>query len=107
MKRSIHLFRFFTIMWFCALLASMYFLAVSQFAISALCLIGVLTIIVIQVFEFQCLNCGAHPAFYLLAFWTIVMDFEFYILDVVLLKRCPKCNIDFKEFEEKSQHGTA
>jgi len=50
--------------------------------------------LVLQVFLVRCRNCGTRPGLWLLAVWTLLLDFELYFSDTILLKRCPKCGSD-------------
>lgn len=40
----------------------------------------------------KCQNCGTRPGLWLLAIWTLFLDFELYFSDTVLLRNCPKCD---------------
>ena len=51
---------------------------------------------------FRCPNCKARPALWLLAIWTILLDFHLYVADAILLNECPKCEIKFKEAYKKN-----
>ena len=48
----------------------------------------------LQVVIVKCPNCGTRPGLWLLAIWSLFLDFELYFADTVLLKRCPKCDFD-------------
>lgn len=50
--------------------------------------------------SFRCPNCKARPALWLLAIWTILLDFHLYLADAILLRECPKCEIRFKDMKE-------
>ena len=49
-------------------------------------------IIIVQVTIIKCNNCGARPGIWLLAIWTLFLDYELYLLDTLMLKKCPKCD---------------
>lgn len=51
--------------------------------------------------KFRCPHCGAKPALWLLAIWTILLDFHLYFADAILLRECPKCDVRFKDMGEK------
>ena len=53
-------------------------------------------IIIIQILIIRC-KCGCRPGLWLLAIWTLFLDFELYIADTVFLRRCPKCNRDLRQ----------
>jgi len=53
-----------------------------------------LTFLTMQVFLVKCSNCGTKPGLWILAIWTLFLDFELYFADTVLLKACPKCEFD-------------
>ena len=53
-------------------------------------------ILIIQILIIRC-KCGCRPGLWLLAIWTLFLDFELYIADTVLLRRCPKCNRDLRQ----------
>jgi len=46
----------------------------------------------LQVIIVKCPNCGTRPGLWLLAIWSLLLDFEFYFADTVLLRKCPKCD---------------
>src|SRR5262245_36691158 len=51
-----------------------------------------LTIVAVQSLLFRCRYCGARPGLWLLAIWTLLLDYELYIADALFLKRCPRCD---------------
>lgn len=57
-------------------------------------LLGILAVIIliVQVFIIKCGNCGTRPGLWLFAIWTLLLDYELYLLDTLMLKKCPKCN---------------
>ena len=60
--------------------------------------LAILAIIMIiaQVSIVKCGNCGTRPGLWLLAIWTLFIDYELYLLDTLMLKECPKCNESLK-----------
>ena len=50
-----------------------------------------LTLVFIQVVLFKCPNCGERPGIWLILIWSILMNFELWLTEPVLLKRCSKC----------------
>ena len=51
----------------------------------------------IQIASVKCMSCGCRPGVWLLAIWTLLLDFELYIADTLFLRRCPKCKKDLFE----------
>ncbi len=99
MNRSIKLYRFIAAAWFALFLAASYLAVVGSSSAALACAIGVAFLIVVQTFAFRCKACGARPGLWLLAIWTLLLDYELYIADVILLRRCPKCESVFKHAE--------
>ncbi len=48
-------------------------------------------ILVSQIYIVKCPHCGTRPGKWIPAFWTLAIDFEFYVSDTLLLEKCPKC----------------
>jgi len=57
--------------------------------------------VTLQVILVKCPNCGTRPGLWLLAIWTLFLDFELYFSDTVLLKECPKCDFDLARGKRK------
>jgi len=95
MNPGIGLYRSVTALWFALVLATLAFAVAGPpwAAIAAVALVAML--IFFQTFAFQCKNCGTRPGLWLLAVWTLLLDYELYIADVILLRRCPKCQSVF------------
>lgn len=91
MNRSITLYRGTTALWFALLIAALCFAALGPSRIAIVCLVLVAGLIGFQTLAFRCRSCGARPGLWLLAIWTLLLDYELYIADAVLLRRCPRC----------------
>jgi len=91
MNRSIALYRAITALWFALLTAALSFAVVGSPRIALACLFLAAGLVGFQTLAFRCRTCGARPGLWLLAIWTLLLDYELYIADVVLLRRCPKC----------------
>lgn len=50
-----------------------------------------------QVALIKCSNCGTRPGLWLLAIWTLLLDFDLYVADTILLRECPNCKNSLKE----------
>ena len=72
------------------LFAVILFLTVRKLPYAYVSLAIVLAILLAQVLIIKC-RCGCRPGLKLLAIWTILVDFELYIADTLLLNKCPKC----------------
>jgi hypothetical protein len=95
MTRGIGLYRSITALWFALVVATLYFALAGPPWGAIGCLVSVAALIVPQTVAFRCKNCGARPGLWLLAVWTLLLDYELYIADVILLRRCPKCEAVF------------
>lgn len=73
-----------------------YFLTIGDFHKFYIALAIIPVILIIQILIVKC-KCGCRPGLWILAVWTLLLDFELYFADTVLLRRCPKCNRDLKE----------
>jgi hypothetical protein len=108
MNRGIGLYRLITALWFALFVATLYFAVEGPSVAAVVCLVLVVALILIQTVAFRCNNCGARPGLWLLAIWTLLLDYDLYISDVILLRRCPKCEIVFKQAESpRSTSGRA
>ena len=73
-----------------------YFLTMGDLRKVYTALVVIPMILIIQILIIRC-KCGCRPGLWLLAIWTLFLDFELYIADTVLLRRCPKCNRDLRQ----------
>ena len=60
-------------------------LAWSAFGALVLC-------IALQALLLRCPHCSARPGLWLLAIWTLLFDYDLYLADALLLRRCPRCD---------------
>jgi hypothetical protein len=54
--------------------------------LTALLLVGV------QASLIRCPHCRTRPGLRILAVWTLFLDLELYVADVLLLRACPRCD---------------
>ena len=96
MNHSIRLYRAMTAAWLILLVAAVCFgLASSECVGAAVCLALTVVRVIAQALVFRCENCGARPGLWLLAIWTLLLDFELLVADVLPLRSCPKCFTSF------------
>ena len=57
---------------------------------------ALILILISQVALVNCPECGARPGLWLLAVWTLFLDFDLYFADTIMLKECPKCKSSLK-----------
>ena len=53
--------------------------------------------VVIQALMLRCQHCGARPGLWLLAIWSLFLNYEWYIADALFLKQCPRCGKSLSE----------
>jgi hypothetical protein len=95
-NRGIALYRLLTALWFALLVAGIYFADSGPTSASVACISLAAALILFQTVGFRCNTCGTRPGLWLLAVWTLLLDYELYIADVILLRKCPKCGTVFK-----------
>lgn len=64
---------------------------VGQTVIAVLALSTSLGCLGILVYLVKCSNCGVRPASRIFWFWLMFLDVGFFISDILLLSKCPKC----------------
>ncbi len=82
------------------IIAAVLFLTLNKIPLAILSLIIFIATLGIQISIIKCRNFGCRPGLRLLAIWTLLLDFELYIADTLLIKECPKCKnslLDVKE----------
>jgi len=108
MNRGVALYRSVTVLWFLLLIGALHFAVSGPSGAAVTCIVLVAVLIAFQTLIFRCSHCGARPGLWLLAIWTLLLDYELYIADVILLRRCPRCETVFKQAEkEPSGSGRA
>lgn len=73
------------------IIAIVFFLTTGNFILTIACAALAVLILITQVLLVKCPHCGARPGLWILAVWTLLLDFENYIADSLLLRECPKC----------------
>lgn len=92
MSRSrIIVYKLMTLLWGICLLAVIFYATVGDFRMAGLFIIATCMFLLGQAGLVKCPHCGTRPGVWVLAIWTLLLDPAFYIADVLLLKRCPKC----------------
>src|SRR3989442_15684215 len=105
MNHSIRLYRATTATWLFFLVAAVYWgLASSAPVAAAICLALTVALVVAQALAFRCENCGARAGLWLLAIWTLLLDFELFVADVILLRSCPKCSTSLTQRKDIRTH---
>jgi len=101
-NHGIRLYRLVTATWFTLLVAALCLAAIGLTNVALACAVGIVLLILLQTLVFRCMTCGARPGLWLLAIWTLLLDHELYIADVILLRRCPKCETVFTAAEPET-----
>jgi hypothetical protein len=47
--------------------------------------------VVTQALLIRCPHCHIRPGLWIFAIWTLLLDLEIYVADVMFLRECPKC----------------
>ena len=76
------------------IIALVWFLTVQDWQLVIIVVLIFIFSLTLQVILVKCPNCGTRPGLWLLAIWTLFLDFELYFADTVLLKECPKCDFN-------------
>jgi len=58
---------------------------------AAFVLAALVALVATQALLLRCHHCGARPGLWILAFWTILLDYEIYLADALFLRQCPRC----------------
>lgn len=74
------------------IIALVWFLTVQNWQMVIFVILLFIFSLILQIILVKCQNCGTRPGLWLLAIWTLFLDFELYFSDTVLLKNCPKCD---------------
>lgn len=97
---KINLYRLLSVLSLIDIAAIILFLSTGKINESIIALVILVGIYAVQL-TFRCPNCKARPALWLLAIWTILLDFHLYLADAILLRECPKCDVRFKDMDKK------
>jgi prepilin signal peptidase PulO-like enzyme (type II secretory pathway) len=76
------------------IIALVWFLTVQNWLLVMIAVLVFILSLALQVILVKCPNCGTRPGLWLLAVWTLFLDFELYFSDTVLLKECTKCDFE-------------
>ncbi len=87
----LRIYRFLSVVLIIDIIAVILFLTLNKMPIVILSLVMLIATLGIQISIIKCSNCGCRPGLWLLAIWTLFLDFELYIADTLLIKECPKC----------------
>jgi uncharacterized membrane protein YhaH (DUF805 family) len=85
-------YRILTIVLLASIVAAIALLSLDKIQAGIICAIVALVIIITQISIVKCRHCGARPGLWILAVWTLLMDFDLYLADVIMLRECPRCN---------------
>jgi len=88
------IYKFLSIVLVIDIIALVWFLTILNWVAVIATIIVFFLSLTLQVILVKCPNCGTRPAFLLLAVWTLLLDFELYISDTVLLRNCPRCDYE-------------
>jgi|GEM_PF-2097250 len=90
-------YKLLTVLLFLDVLAIIFFLTIGNFLVTIVCASLAVLILITQVLLVKCPHCGARPGLWILAIWTLLLDFELYLGDSLLLRECPKCGAQLNE----------
>ena len=76
--------------------AIIFFLTEGNINNGILMAVVLIIVLAVQVTLIKCPNCGTRPGLWLLAIWTLLLDYDLYFADTVMLRKCPKCEFDLK-----------
>lgn len=102
MNLGIALYRLVTVAWLALLVSAIYIAVIGKAQSVVMYLLPAVVLIVCQALAFRCKNCRTRPGLWLFAVWTILLDYEFYLLDILFLRKCPKCELPFKTRQDQS-----
>jgi hypothetical protein len=74
------------------LVAAVYFATVGRWSVAWFSFGLLLLCIALQSLLLRCPHCSARPGLWLLAIWTLLLDYQLYLADALLLRRCPRCD---------------
>ena len=74
------------------IIALVWFLTVQNWQLVIIVILLFILSLTLQIILVKCPNCGTRPGLWLLAIWTLFLDFDLYFADTVFLKKCPKCD---------------
>jgi len=74
------------------MIAAIALLSLGRIKEGIICAIVAPLVVLAQISIVKCRHCGARPGIWILAIWILLMDFELYVADVIMLRKCPRCN---------------
>ena len=95
-RMKLILYKLLTIPLIMSFIAIILFLTIGNINKSILTAVIFIIVLAVQVTLIKCPNCGTRPGIWLLAIWTLLLDYELYFADTVMLRECPKCKFDLK-----------
>lgn len=84
-------YKFLTLVWFLLLTTAMFFLTDGSVRWGVVALATAILVVAVQALLIQCPHCHARPGLRILAIWTLLLDVELYVADVLFLRECPQC----------------
>ena len=84
------IYRFLSFVIIIDLISIVYFLTAKNRSGAYISFALLTTILLLQIFLIR-FKCGCRLGLRLLVVWTLLLDFELYIADSLLLRRCPNC----------------
>jgi hypothetical protein len=92
MRVRLYLYKFLTLPWVLLLIAAMFCATYGVSTWGWIALLAAFLVILGQAFLIRCPYCRTRPGLWILAVWTLFVDPELYIADVLLLRECPRCD---------------
>lgn len=90
------LYKLLTLPLFVSFIAIILFLTTGNINNAILMAVAFIIVLSVQVTIIKCPNCGTRPGVWLLAIWTLLLDYELYFADTIMLRECPKCKFNLK-----------
>jgi hypothetical protein len=90
----LNIYRFLSVLLIFDLIVMIYYLTVANVKGAYVSLGFLLVILLCQAFMIRCNRCRCRPGLWILALWTLLLDFELYLADTLFLRTCPKCRYD-------------
>ena len=89
------LYKLLTIVWFVLLIVAMWFLTDKQLRMALAAFSTAIATILVQACLIRCPHCHTRPALWMLAIWTLLLDWRMYIVDIILLANVLTVNGNF------------
>lgn len=88
---KLNIYKILTLVLFAFLLMAIYHITTGNVQYAVISFAAAIASVLTQAALIKCSNCGTRPGWQILAIWTLLLDFELYVADVLWLKECPKC----------------